>query len=132
MRVTRCAGYTLIELLVVLILVAIAAGVVAPSLLFTPADRATSLRAVIAQGREAALRRGEMVRLHLDRSGTWQLAAAGGSDVAVLLTGRITDRAVPATDLLFSPLGTCAPTPENLPLPVGLALDPLTCEMVSR
>ena len=123
----RTGGYTLLEVIVVLILLSIAAAVVAPSLLSPSPDQASSLRAIISNAREAAVRRGEMVRLHIDRSGAWQAIAEGSAPGERLMVGQLSDTRG-AADLLFSPLGTCAPSPETLVAPAFAEFDPLTCE----
>jgi prepilin-type N-terminal cleavage/methylation domain-containing protein len=120
-------GYTLIEMIVVLLLLTIAATVVAPSFLVAPKDASSTLRTIVRNGRAAAVRRGEPVRLRISESGEWQISAAGDSSRDVVAAGRISDTRGSA-DLLFSPLGTCGSVPED-PMPDALAsLDPLTCE----
>jgi prepilin-type N-terminal cleavage/methylation domain-containing protein len=120
-------GYTLIEMIVVLLLLTIAASVVAPSFILPRHDDESSLRNIVQSGRAAAVRRGEIVRLRIAGSGQWQLIAGR----TVLSSGRLSDTRGSA-ELLFSPLGSCGPVPED-PVPEALAnLDPLTCEPPSR
>ena len=120
-------GYTLIEMIVVLLLLTIAASVVAPSFILPRRDDASSLRNIVQSGRATAIRRGELVRLHIAGSGEWQLTADG----TVLSSGRLSDTRGSA-DLLFSPLGSCGTVPED-PMPEALAsFDPLTCEPSSH
>jgi len=127
MHQVRTAGYTLLEVIVVLLLLSIAATVVAPRLLFPKSDQASALRTTINNAREAAVGRGEMVRLRIDRSGAWQATAEGSPPTELLMSGRLSETRG-AVDLLFSPLGTCAPTLETLPAAALAAFDPLTCE----
>ena len=123
------AGFTLLELLVVLMLLAVAAGVVAPSLLSSRPEEPSALQALIAGAREAAIRRGEIVRLRIDSSGAWQAVAGAPSRSEVLLSGRFAEPPAGITDILFSPLGTCAPSVESEPaVELLAAFDPLTCE----
>jgi prepilin-type N-terminal cleavage/methylation domain-containing protein len=122
LNVRGSRGYTLIEMIVVLLLLTIAATVVAPSFIL-PRHDASSLRDIVQSGRATAVRRGELVRLHIAGSGEWQLIAGA----TVLSSGRLSDTRGSA-DLLFSPLGSCGSVPED-PMPEALAsLDPLTCE----
>ncbi len=115
-------------MIVVLILLAVAAGVVAPSLLSSPPEEPSALRALIAGAREAAIRRGEIVRLRIDGSGAWQAVAGAPSRSEVLLSGRLAEPPGGISDILFSPLGTCAPGVESEPAAELLAgFDPLTC-----
>jgi prepilin-type N-terminal cleavage/methylation domain-containing protein len=127
MNPARHLGYTLLEVIVVLLLLAVAATVAAPSLLSPRPDQSSSLRTVVGNAREAAVRRGELLRLRIDRSGSWQVIAVSSPRSKLLMSGRIPDTGE-TVDLLFSPLGTCAPTPEALPAQVLAALDPLTCQ----
>jgi prepilin-type N-terminal cleavage/methylation domain-containing protein len=124
-------GYTLVELVVVLILLTIAAAIVAPSLVLPRPDDASSFRSVIRSTRESAVRRAQTVRLHIHPSGAWQASAGPPPGTEILMSGRLTD-ARGSIDLLFSPLGTCGPAPEDPPLETYSSLDPLTCEVRSR
>ncbi|MGH7525823.1 MAG: prepilin-type N-terminal cleavage/methylation domain-containing protein [Gemmatimonadales bacterium] len=125
----KASGFTLLELIVVLVLLAVAAGVVAPSLLSSRPEGPSALRALIAGAREAAIRRGEIVRLRIDGSGAWQAVAGASSRSEVFLSGRLAEPPAGSSDILFSPLGTCAPSVENEPAAEVLrAFDPLTCE----
>jgi prepilin-type N-terminal cleavage/methylation domain-containing protein len=132
--VSRCSvepgrsGYTLLEVIVVLVLLAVAAAVVAPSLLSSGPDRASALPTLVATARAASVRRGEVVRLRIDRAGNWQARAGTGSTSQLLMSGRLTDSPASAIDLIFSPLGTCAPAVESDRVETLTAYDPLTCE----
>lgn len=127
----RRLGYTLLEVIVVLVLLGVAGTVVAPSLRSPRPEQSSSLRAVVGSVREAAVRRGEIVRLRIDRSGAWHASAGRPPQTELLMSGQLSDPGE-AADLLLSPLGTCAPTPEALPTHSWAAFDPLTCEIPSR
>jgi prepilin-type N-terminal cleavage/methylation domain-containing protein len=122
----RRTGFTLVEVIVVLVLLTLAAAVVAPSLL-RPRAEASELVSLVRSAREAAVRRGETVHLQIDRSGGWQATTEGSPPTELLMTGQLSD-SQGAVDILFSPLGTCAPTPETLPAQLLAGFDPLTCE----
>jgi prepilin-type N-terminal cleavage/methylation domain-containing protein len=120
-------GYTLLEMIVVLILLTIATMVTLPSFLGPRRDESSSIRNVVERGRAAAVRRGELVRLHIGASGEWQITAGSAPNGEVLAAGRLSGTSGSA-DLLFSPLGTCGTPPED-PVPPALAsFEPLTCE----
>jgi hypothetical protein len=90
-------------------------------------DESSSIRNVVDRGRAAAVRRGELVRLHIGGSGDWQITGGGAPNGEVLASGRLSGTSGSA-DLLFSPLGTCGTPPED---PVSAALasfESLTCE----
>ena len=129
MIVHRSSGYTLLEVIVVLVLLTIAAAVVAPSLYPPRLNDPASLGSVIGRGREAAVRRGELVRLHIGGTGFWQLSA--GSTPETLMAGRLQGTTEGSIDLVFSPLGSCGAAPE-VPPQIAAEIDPLTCEMRSR
>jgi prepilin-type N-terminal cleavage/methylation domain-containing protein len=122
-------GYTLLEVLVVLVLLAVAATVVAPSLLAPRlARQSSSVLALVGSMRETAVRRGGMVRLRIDRSGDWQAFSGTPADREVLMSGRFSGPGNTAADIVFSPLGSCAPTPESVPPKELAGFDLLTCE----
>jgi prepilin-type N-terminal cleavage/methylation domain-containing protein len=131
MSPTRQLGYTLLEVIVVLVLLAVAATVVAPSLLPPRPEQSSSLRALMGTAREAAVRRGEMVHLRIGQSGAWRASAGSSAQTEPLMSGRLAD-STEAVDLLFSPLGTCALAPEAIRAQTLAALDPLTCEVRSK
>jgi prepilin-type N-terminal cleavage/methylation domain-containing protein len=121
-------GFTLIEILVVLLLIGMAAAVAMPALLRSRAPE-SSLRTLLGNAREAAIRRGETVYLRIGASGKWRIdgsAAAGASDS--LLTGQIEPLPGPLT-LLVSPTGTCMLDVPSVMAAPDIQLDPLTCEL---
>jgi prepilin-type N-terminal cleavage/methylation domain-containing protein len=120
----RSYGYTLLEVIVVLLLLTVAASVVAPSLISRPPVQ-QAIPGLIGAARDAAVRRGESVRLRIDASGGWQVVAGAPPRGDILLSGRL-NQPVGSTELIFSPLGTCAPDVGSL-VPREVAIDPLTC-----
>ncbi len=119
-------GFTLLEVVVVLVLLALAAAIVAPSLLSTHPENASEIQALVGSTRQAAIRRGETVRLRVNRSGAWQAIAGTEPGSDLLMSGQLAGQPATTTDLIFSPLGTCAPAVESGSV---VALDPLTCEV---
>lgn len=121
------SGYTLLEVIVVLVLLAVAAAVVAPSLLYSRPDQSSPWQTLVSQARAASVRRGVVVRLTIDRSGVWQATTGSGSELELIMTGRLADSPGAVADLLFSPLGTCGPAAPSGPETLA-DYDPLTCE----
>src|SRR3989442_4278135 len=74
-------GFTLVEMLVVLVLLGLAAALVAPAFVPTRARQTRELVELIGATRDAAVRRGEVVSLHVERSGAWQVE--GGAVVGL-------------------------------------------------
>jgi prepilin-type N-terminal cleavage/methylation domain-containing protein len=128
-RCSASGGYTLLELVVVLILLGVVAAVVATGLAALRADPAPELRLVIGNARDAAIRRGETIHLRVDRSGAWRMAAGAPERSKLLMSGRLHAPVRAASDLVFSPLGTCASPAESLPPAPNLEIDPLTCQV---
>jgi len=125
------AGFTLLEVIVVLVLLALAAAIVAPSLLSTHPENSSEIQALVGSTRQAAVRRGETVRLQVDPTGAWQAVAGTEPGGDLLLSGQLASHPASTTDLIFSPLGTCAPSIESVPGEALAAFDPLTCEVRS-
>src|SRR2546427_12341811 len=78
-------GFTLVEMLVVLVLLGLAAALVAPALVPTRARQTTELVELIGATRDAAVRRGEVVSLHVERSGAWQVEGGAAGRLATPL-----------------------------------------------
>ena len=121
-------GFTLLEVVVVLVLLALAAAIVAPSLLSFQPENVSEVPALVGSTRQAAVRRGETVRLRIDRTGAWQAVAGTEPGQDPLVSGQLASRPALAIDLIFSPLGTCAPSVESAADETLAAFDPLTCE----
>ena len=115
-------GFTLVEMLVVLVLLGLAAALVAPAFTNTPAKRTTELVELIGAARDAAVRRGEVVSLHVERSGAWQVEGVAAGKLTTPLA------AAPFT-LVLSPLGSCAFDVRSDAAARAIKLDPLTCEV---
>lgn len=124
----RQNGFTLVELIVVLVILALAAAIVGPSLISSGSEVNTELSRLVGRAREAAIRRGDLVLLQTDRAGTWQIVAGGTAGGEILISGRLSSAPADRFGLVFSPLGTCSPPAESEP---AAGLDPLTCEVVS-
>jgi len=124
----RRRGYTLLELLVVLILLGLSAAIVLPSLV-TPHSDMTPLRELIAETQRVAAERGEVLYLHIDAGGTWQLGGAGALEGS-LGHGRLPQSPGPLT-LIVSPLGSCAPDVASAGTGTARALDPLGCDFAA-
>jgi prepilin-type N-terminal cleavage/methylation domain-containing protein len=129
--IRRPAGYTLLELIVVLLLLTIAATVVAPSLLMPPQSR-SQFKSIVEHARAAALRRGETVRLHVDQTGAWRVIAGAAPRGDTLMSGASSEIRGGTVDLLFSPLGSCAPPVASNWALANASIDPLTCQLRLR
>jgi len=121
-------GFTLLEVVVVLVLLALAAAVVAPSLLSTRPENASEIQALVGSTRQAAVRRGETVHLRIDRTGAWQAIAGTEPGQDPMMSGQLAGPPASPADLIFSPFGTCAPAVESAADETLAAFDPLTCE----
>jgi prepilin-type N-terminal cleavage/methylation domain-containing protein len=125
----RTAGYTLLEIAVVLILIGMAAAFAAPVLLRMNPGR-SGFEELIATGREAAVRRGEVLYLRVSTSGQWSLEAASAPTADPLASGHIDAVGSPLT-LMFQPNGSCMFDVATVSRGTAIRLDPLTCEVQS-
>jgi prepilin-type N-terminal cleavage/methylation domain-containing protein len=123
----RTAGYTLLEIAVVLLLIGMAAALAAPVLLRLNPGR-SGFEELIATGREAAVRRGEVLYLRVSTSGQWSLEAASAPTADPLANGHIDAVGSPLT-LMFQPNGSCMFDVATVSRGTTLRLDPLTCEV---
>lgn len=121
------SGYTLLEVVVVLAVLAVAA-VVAPSLLSTRPEPTSELRVLVANARQASVGRGETVHLRVERSGLWQILVGSPPRARLHGSGRLSQPVGSRVELVFSPLGSCAPPAGSEPSQALPAYDPLTCE----
>lgn len=127
-RSLKRAGYTLLEVIVVLVLLTVAAAVIAPSLFPNPPEPTSEVRTLVDNARKASVRRGEMLHLRIERSGTWQAIVGSPPRRELLMSGRLSHPVSSRVELVFSPLGTCAPTAESGPAVALPAYDALTCQ----
>jgi prepilin-type N-terminal cleavage/methylation domain-containing protein len=129
------SGYTLIEVLVVLVLLGLSAALAVPALL--PPRRAQSgAQRVIAQAREIAVLRGEVVYLRVEPSGEWTISAGGGTEGArlegTLARGRMAPLASAALTLRVAPVGSCAFDMQSLTTGAAPAVDLPACDVRAR
>ena len=115
-------AFTLIEMVVVLAVMGIALAVVAPSMIL-PARKA-DISTVVAEARNAALRRSEQMTLAIAEDGKWSISSTRAG-AAPLRSGRLDDKVGVAVRIDISPLGLCTAN-ENSAL-ASNALDPFTC-----
>jgi hypothetical protein len=108
----------------VLALLALLVAVAVPALR-RPPPPAAGLESLLPIAREAAVRRGETLRLRLAASGEWSLQ--GGTADGTIAAGRVSSGGADLT-LVVSPLGTCGFDGAAARAP-ALPLDPLTCEL---
>ena len=120
-------GYTLIEVIVVLVLMALAAALVAPAFV-APRDRGAAITRIIGEVRALAIRRAEAMELSIEPSGAWRVDGVATAQTGPLATGTISPAPAVALVLVFSPLGSCAPSVTTAAAAGFLQLDPLTCE----
>jgi len=112
---------------VVLILIGLAAALVAPALIAP--RREPDLKALLGRARDAAARRGEMVYLQIEPSGTWRLEGGANPLEGTLASGRIEPFLTAPATLVVSPLGSCAFDVRSGAAAQVVALDQLTCEI---
>jgi prepilin-type N-terminal cleavage/methylation domain-containing protein len=122
-------GFTLVEMLVVLLLMSLSAVLVAPALFRPPKVAEPSLAPLLRTAREAAVRRAEVVYLHIVPGGEWHVRGAASPEQGDLATGRLAGFPGPGLTLVFSPIGTCALDARSAHAAQALILEPLTCEL---
>ena len=99
---------TLLELLVVLVLLGLSAAAVMPVL--RPPD-AAGPESPLVRARTVAVRRGDAVRLEIDRDGEWTVRPAADRNGTILLSGSgaaSADETQPRS-IVITALGTCLP-----------------------
>ncbi len=128
-RASGRGGFTLLEIVVVMVLAALLAAAVGPSLVFrAPAE--PTLDQVIAASRDAAVARSQSLRLVVTTSGDWNLRLPSPYDSAIA-SGSVAKTSAPSglIDLRLSPLGTCVAA-RPLP-PAQSAWDAARCTSVA-
>ncbi len=129
---SRRGGFTLVEVIVVLILLGLAAGLVAPAIIFSDREPQSQLAQVIAGTRDLAARRGESLHLHVAVSGEWTVEGAASVAEGAMASGRIDDFPGPSFTLVVSPIGTCGFDVRSSDAARAFPVDPLTCELQLR
>ena len=125
-------GFTLLEMVVVLVLLALAAVLAAPALGKREEPRESELAALLTGAREAAARRGETIHLRISASGSWRIEGGGGGDTRAIQTGEVEPFAGLPLTVVVSPLGTCGFDASSATAAAGIALEPLSCTLLSR
>lgn len=115
-------AFTLIEMVVVLAVMGIALAVAAPSMILP--RRTTDIGTVVADARNAALRRSEQVTLAIAPDGKWSISAAR-SAAEPLRSGKFETTDGSPLRIDISPLGLCTVN-ETSTMPHDL-LDPFSC-----
>jgi prepilin-type N-terminal cleavage/methylation domain-containing protein len=124
----RRGGFTLIETLVVLVLLAMAAALVAPTIR-SVLPGGTGLSALVPEARKAAARRGETIYLRIRESGDWRME--GAASTGPFATGRVDPFPGLPLTLIVSPRGSCAFDPHSSKAARSFRLDSLTCKLES-
>jgi prepilin-type N-terminal cleavage/methylation domain-containing protein len=122
-------GFTLVEMLVVLLLMSLSAVLVAPALFRPPKPAEPPLAPLLRTAHQAAVRRAEVVYLHIVPGGEWRVRGAASPEQGDLATGRLAGFPGPGFTMVFSPIGTCALDARSAGTIRDFALDPLTCEL---
>ena len=129
-------GVTLLELLVVLVLMGISAAVVVPALDPPLEMRGDNAAALLKRARQAAISRGEPVRLRIERDGTWALVSL--REGVPIGSGRVSSVSAPnvdaaTIDLRIDAMGSCTPAYTSAVSMNGLQrFDPLSCRFDSE
>ena len=127
----RPHGFTLIELIVVLVVMAVAAGIVAPAVITPQRDAEPALVALLRRARDFAASREQTVYLGISPSGRWRLDAGAAASDRPLATGDLEGYQGPRATVVVSPLGTCGFDVRTSDAARAIPLDPLTCELVT-
>jgi len=112
---------------VVLVLIGMAAALAAPVLLRMSPGR-SGFEELLATGREAAIRRGQVLYLRVGSSGQWVLETANAPTTDSLASGRVEWTGGPLT-LMLSPTGSCMPDVATVSRGASIRLDPFSCEV---
>ena len=127
-------GVTLLELVVVLVLIAISAALVLPSLRLpgslgvtgsTDGRVQSAVEVVITNARRIAIKRGEPVRLRVASDGVWALVPEKGGEA--IQVGRIGEALSWTPDVTIDAIGVCVLNDGVLPRAGVRAWDALAC-----
>lgn len=125
-------GFTLVEAIVVLFLISLAAALVAPALFRAYRSEESPLGPLVADARDAAARRAEVLYLHVSADGSWRLRGAASPEQGDLAAGRLSGFQGPPFALVISPIGMCSLDARSGAAAPPVRLDPLTCEVQAR
>ncbi|UCF18610.1 MAG: prepilin-type N-terminal cleavage/methylation domain-containing protein [Gemmatimonadota bacterium] len=123
------SGFTLVEVVVVLILLGLAAGLVAPAIIFRDDRGESQLAQLIGGAQDLSARRGEIMHLRVDAGGEWRIEGAASLEEGLIARGRIDDFQGPPFTLVVSPIGTCGFDVRSTEAALAFPVDPLTCEL---
>jgi prepilin-type N-terminal cleavage/methylation domain-containing protein len=98
-------GFTLFEVVVVLVVIALVATLVAPSIGALPERGDAGVVGLAAQARLAAVRRAESLELRLDSTGAWVLSSTRYH--STIASGQVDGDSVAPLTLRISALGVC-------------------------
>jgi prepilin-type N-terminal cleavage/methylation domain-containing protein len=125
---SRGHGYTLLELLVVLVLIGLSVGLTLPILRMSD-DQHSHFADVVERTRALAVKRGELLYLHVDPTGAWTVLSEQGN--APLIRGGLAPSGRPALTLRIAPTGSCAPDVQSLANAPQPPIDPPSCAVTS-
>jgi len=121
-----------VEVIVVLILMAVAAALVAPAILFREKEPTSVLVPVVDGTRQLAARRGETLYLQVATDGKWRVFGAASLTAGAITEGRLDgDYTGPAFTLVVAPIGSCGFDIASANVARVIDIDPLTCEVRS-
>jgi prepilin-type N-terminal cleavage/methylation domain-containing protein len=126
-------GVTLVELLVVLVLMAISAALVVPSLRPRSGDASldvdghpvSPVDAVLTEARRLAIKRGEPLHLRVASDGVWAIAPLAGG--TAIRDGRLPNALDWLPDVLIDAMGVCALASGTVAPQFATAWDALQC-----
>jgi prepilin-type N-terminal cleavage/methylation domain-containing protein len=130
-RPHHSGGFTLIEMVVVLVLLGMTAALAAPALL-RPSRPVSGFSTLVANAREAAIRRGETMHLRIGASGEWRIEGTVSGNAEVLFAGKVDPFSDTPMTILVSATGSCALDAPSAATVGDIRLDLLTCGVPSQ